>query len=121
MAEAPVTSVEQLPAAVVVHVLARNLGKSEVDAMCDGVDEARKAAPAMPFIMDMSNVEFAGSLALGVIAGLNQEFRTRGQRLIFAGFQSNVRRSIEITRINQVLQIMDNVAAAVKSLPASAT
>ena len=41
----PVLSVERLPSAVVVHVLARDLGKSEVDALCGDVDKAQAAAP----------------------------------------------------------------------------
>jgi|GEM_PF-5048152 len=85
------TTTEHLPTAVVVHVPARNLGRSEVDAVCGAVDQARAAAPALPFVLNMANVEFAGSVAMGVLVGLNQEFRTRGQRLVFAGLQRNVR------------------------------
>lgn len=66
MAEAPVTSVEYQPSAVVVYITARNLGKIEIDALCAGIDKAQAAAPSLPFILDMSNVGFAGSLAIGV-------------------------------------------------------
>src|SRR5262245_52483126 len=96
MAEVPapesrVVSVDHLSSAVVVHVLTRELRKTEVDALCAGIDTAQAAAPALPFILDMANVGFAGSLAMGVLVGLSQEFRGRGQRLIFAGMQPNVR------------------------------
>jgi anti-anti-sigma factor len=68
----------------VVHVLSASVGKAEVE----GVDAARVTAPALPFVMDMAKVGFAGSVALGVLVGLAKEFQNRGQRLIFVNLQS---------------------------------
>src|SRR5262245_8982938 len=72
----PVISIEHLSGAVTVHVLARELGKSEVDAICSGIDAEQPAAPLLPFILDLANVSFMGSLAMGVIMGLFKEFQT---------------------------------------------
>jgi anti-anti-sigma factor len=116
MAQSGFTSVEQLPGAVVVHVLPSSLGKREVDGICNGVDEARVAAPELPFLIDMANVGYAGSLAFGVLVGLNKEFRNRGQRLIFVNFQSRLREAINVTRLNLVLEIMPDVSAALRSI-----
>src|SRR5262245_3647181 len=111
MAEAPTpasaaVSVEHLPSAVLVHVLAHELGKTEVDSMCAGIDTAQASAPSLPFILDMSRVGFAGSLAMGVLVGLSQEFRTRGQRLIFAGLQPNLQQAMTYSHINRIIEIM---------------
>jgi anti-anti-sigma factor len=112
-----VVSIEQSSPAVVVHVLAPELRKSEVDALCGEVDKAQAAAPrSLPFILDMSSVRFAGSLAMGVLVGLSQEFRTRGQRLIFVGFQSNVHDAINMLRMNRIIEIMPDVPTAVQSV-----
>jgi len=119
MAESPVTSVEHLPQAVVVHVLVRELRKNEVDGVCSGVDEARAAAPSLPYILDLKNVTFAGSLALGVLVGLNQEFRNRNQRLIFVNLQPAMHQAVAITRLNRVVEIMQDVPAALQSLAAA--
>lgn len=116
MPESSVTSVEQLPQAVVVHVLVRNLGKIEMDGLCAEVDKAQAAAPSLPFVLDMAKVEFAGSLAMGVLVGLNQEFRTRGQRLVFAGLQAAVGQSFNITRINRIVEIVQDVPTALRGL-----
>ena len=116
MSQLPVTSVEHLPPAVVVHVLAAELRKPEVDAICAAVDAARVAAPASPFVLDMASVAFAGSLALGVLIGLSREFQSREQRLIFVNFQPDVRQSMEISRINRVLEILPDVPAALRRL-----
>ena len=116
MPESPVASIEHLPPAVVVHVQANELRKGEVDAVCAAVDAARVAAVSSPFILDMARVTFAGSLALGVLVGLSQEFRSRQQPLIFVNLRPDVRQSMEISRINRVLEILPDVPTALRQL-----
>jgi anti-anti-sigma factor len=116
MPESPVASVEHLPMAVVMHVMARDLHKSEVDALCCEVDKARVAAPSLPFILDMADVYFAASLALGVLVGLNQEFRTRGQRLVFVSFQQEMSRAIGVLRLSRIMEIQQDVSTALGSV-----
>jgi len=113
MSEATVVSVERLPSAVVIHVLPAELRKGEVDAICGAIDvEEAAAGPALPFILDLSKVAFMNSLAMGTLIGLNTEFRTRGQRLIFAGLQPNVQQSIAFTRMDKLMEIAPNLEAA---------
>jgi anti-anti-sigma factor len=119
MAQSSVVSVEHLPAAVVVNVLSNNLGKSEVDALCSATDAARVIAPSLPFIIDMTNVGFAGSVVMGVLVGLNQEFRNRKQGLIFVSLQANLHDAFNITRISKIVEIMTDVPTALRSLEAS--
>jgi anti-anti-sigma factor len=114
MSESPLTSIEFLPRAVVVHLLAKNLGKAEVDRICDDVDAALAKAPGLPYVINMAAVAFAGSLAIGTLVGLNQEFQTRHQRLIFAGLQGPMERAIHITRINKVMEFLPDVPTALK-------
>jgi anti-anti-sigma factor len=101
---------------VVVHVLVGELGKKEVDQVCTGIDEARVTAPTAPFILDMANVRFVPSVGMGVLVGLNQEFRGRGQRLIFAGMQPDVRRSFTVTHVHRILEIVDDLPSALRSV-----
>ena len=116
MSESQVASVEHLPSAVVIHVLARELRKPEVDGVCRAIDKARETAPSLPFILDMAAVYFAGSMALGTLVGLSQEFRTRGQRLIFASLQPETLRAIQVSRINRIMEIMQDVPTALQSV-----
>src|SRR5215471_5915638 len=102
MAERPVASVEHRREAVVLRILSEEVRKEEVDEICGQVDEALKVAPALPFVLDMSRIRFLPSLAMGALMGLNQEFRRRGQRLIFAALQPNVRQSLSISRLNRI-------------------
>ena len=114
MSEPSVVSVERLPSAVVIHVLPAELRKSEVDAICAAIDAEQPAAAALPFILDLSKVAFMGSLAMGVLIGLNKEFLTRGQRLIFASLQPNVLQSFRISRMNTMMEIVPDLVAAKK-------
>lgn len=116
MVDPRIATVEHLSGTVVLHVCARQLGKVEVNALCDLVDEARVTAAAAPFIVDLSGVAFAGSLAMGVLVGLNQEFRNRGQRLIFVALQPNVRESFELTRLHRVIDIAPDIQTALKGI-----
>jgi anti-anti-sigma factor len=118
MSEASFTSVEHLPLAVVVHVLARQLGRSEVDAVCDGIDAAQAAAPSLPFILDMATVGFMNSLAMGTLVGLNKEFKNRNQRLIFVSLQAGVHQSLSVTHIDLMVEIMPDVPTALRSVGA---
>jgi anti-anti-sigma factor len=111
-----VTSVEHLAPAVVVHVLAGELRKAEVDAVCAAVDAARAGGgAASPFVLDLARVTFAGSLALGVLVGLSKEFRARNQRLVFVNLQPDVREPIQISRLNSVLEILPDVPTALRA------
>jgi anti-anti-sigma factor len=120
MSETSITSVEHLPGAIVVHVLARNLvAKVELDAICGEIDKAHAAAPSLPFILDMANVAFMGSLAMGTLVGLNKEFQTRSQRLIFASLQLNVHHSFSVTHMDRIVEIKSDVPTALQSLGAN--
>jgi len=116
MSGSPFTSAEHLPNAVVIHVIAGELRKSEVDGLCTAIDQARTIAPKLSFILDMAKVNYAPSLALGVLVGLTKEFQNRGQRLIFVAVQPNMRQAFAITRLNQILEIMADVPSAQRCL-----
>jgi anti-anti-sigma factor len=117
MSETPVASVEQTPLAVVVHILPHHLvAKSDLDAICGVVDREQVAAPSLPFIIDMANVAFMGSLAMGMLVGLRTEFKTRGQRMIFVGLQIHVHHSLTVSHLDRIVEIMSDVPAALESV-----
>ncbi len=109
-----IVSIETLPQAVVVHFqdAATWWRMRSLDIICAAIDKAQQAtAPAKSFIVDMAKVAFMGSLAMGVLVGVNNEFKKRGQRLIFSGLQRNVLQSLNVSRVNQLIEIAPDVAA----------
>jgi anti-anti-sigma factor len=116
MSEKSSISVEQRPEAVIIHVLAHDLDENNIVGLRSGITDALAASPPLPFIVDMANVKFVPSLTLGALVRLVNEFRTRRQRLIFVCLQPTVRQVITITRLDRILEIMDDVGAAVRSV-----
>jgi anti-anti-sigma factor len=115
----PVTSIEHLPTAVVIHVLAKQLGSHETDVLSSDIAEARVNTPTLPFIVDMANVNYAGSMTLGALIGLNREFRKAGQRLIFVGVTGNIHHMFTASYVIKLVELMTDVPAALLSLGAS--
>ena len=116
MPETPSISVEQRPEAVVIHVLTHNLDENNVVGLRSGITDALAASPPLPFIIDMAKVTFVPSLTLGALVRLVSEFRGRQQKLIFVSLQTSVRQVITITRLDRVMEIMDDVSAALRSV-----
>jgi anti-anti-sigma factor len=75
------------------------------------IEEAAKF-PALPFIIDFSNVWFLSSLSLAALVRVAKEFENRAQRLTVASLQSNVKEVIEVTRLTRFLEVHENLPAA---------
>ena len=60
----------------------------------------------------MSGVEFLGSMGIGLLVRCAVSLQRSGARLVLFGCQPLVQRSLEITKINAVLPIVDSEAAA---------
>ncbi len=119
MSEAPSISVEQQGQAVVVRVLARDLGEANLARVRAGIADAVSREPSLPFIVDLSQVKFLPSLTLGALVRLVNEFRSRRQRLIFVCVQATVRQVLAITRIDRIMEVLDDVDAALRGLGAT--
>jgi anti-anti-sigma factor len=120
MPETPCISVEARPDVVLVRALSGDLGETEVVRFRNELAEAAGKSPAMPFIVDLATVKFVPSLALGVLVRLVNEFRARRQRLVFVSLQAPVRQVLAITRLDRVMEIADDVNAALRSVGAVA-
>jgi anti-anti-sigma factor len=113
----PVTSVEQLPGAVVIRVRVRQLGSQAVEALVADIARARAGdAASLPVILDLAEVEYAGSMALGALVGLSREFHRAGQRLIFVSMTAEIHRLFADSYVNKLLEVMEDVPAALRSL-----
>ena len=73
---------------------------------------AATVARKRPAIVDMSDVEFLGSMGIGLLVRCAVSLQRSGARLVLFGCQPLVQRSLEVTKINAVLPIVDSEAAA---------
>jgi anti-anti-sigma factor len=116
MSESPAISVELRPDAVVVRLLIPDLDEDHMLALRRELDAAVKQSPSLPFIVDMARIKFIPSLTLGALVPMAGEFRARRQRLILVALQRAVRQVISITRLDRVMEIMDDVDGALRSV-----
>jgi anti-sigma B factor antagonist len=106
--EPPVRGVERVEGAVVVH-LGGELDLYNADELRTVLDEAI-AGSATRVVVDMAEVEFVDSTALGVLI----EARTRLGRdgLLLAAPQIETRRTLQVSGLDRQLPVHDSVESA---------
>lgn len=66
----------------------------------------------MSVMIDMSGVEFLGSLGIGMLVRCAVSLNRRGARFVLFNCQPLIRRTLEIAKVTSVLPIFDSEAAA---------
>jgi len=66
-------------------------------------------------ILDLSGVEIISSYTVGVFVAFSRDLRDRGGDLKFLKLQRRVRQTFEATRINQILEVYEDPAEAIKA------
>jgi anti-anti-sigma factor len=67
-------------------------------------------------VLDMSGVRFVDSMAVHVLVGAARELRQRLGRLVLVSADPNVRRLIELTRLDLLAPLFESREAALQSL-----
>jgi len=68
------------------------------------------------FIIELSAVPYMDSSGIAIIVEILQWQRQRNNKLILAGLQSKVLSMLEITRLDQLFTVVDDLDAAKKQL-----
>jgi anti-sigma B factor antagonist len=103
--EPPVRSVETVDGAVVLH-LAGELDLYNAEELRDTLAGALAQAPSR-IVVEMSEVEFVDSTALGVLIEARSQ---RGQSsLLLAAPQLETRRTLQVTGLDRHLPVYDSV------------
>jgi anti-sigma B factor antagonist len=109
--EPPVRGVEVMEGAIVL-TLAGELDLYNADEVRDALAEALASSPAR-VIVDMSEVEFVDSTALGVL--IEAQSKLGRSELLLAGPQLETRRTLQVSGLDRHLPVHDSVAAALAS------
>ena len=86
---------------------ARVLGDSFQDALEEG---------DLDLIIDLSDVKYITSAALGHIVSTAAVLRRRGGNLAVCGLSSEVKKAFSVTRIDRVVEVQANQEAALEKL-----
>lgn len=65
-------------------------------------------------VIDLANTSYCDSSGLSAILSANRLCKDSSGKFILCGLQPNVKKMIEIAQLNRVLNIVDNVDAAIK-------
>ncbi len=117
MNKGPVTDIESRDDALLVVVQARTLDDSATNELVDNILVAAAEHPGPPIVVDMKNVRFAPSVALGSLVRLSKSFKLDGRRLILVGVDRRTRGAISVTRLDKVLEIFNTLDDALKAPP----
>lgn len=114
MADEPVVRIEPHEEVLHVVVLRRSLDSIASEAMTEEVLAAAAARPGVPVVMDVSQVRFAPSVALGGLVQMSHSLRLEGRRLALFGVQRRVYDTILVAHLDQVLEIHPSLEDALK-------
>jgi len=65
-------------------------------------------------VIDLANTSYCDSSGLSAILSANRLCKDSSGKFVLCGLQPNVKKMIEIAQLNRVLNIVDNVDAAIK-------
>lgn len=117
MSDGSVTEI--LPHEQVLHIAVRkrSLDAMSTQTLVDDVDTAAAQRPGVPIVLDLTNLKFAPSVALGSLVQLSKSFRLDGRRIALIGVGPRIRDPIRVTRLHEVLEIHDTLEQFLNAPP----
>lgn len=118
MSTAPKTilSIQPHAKAVVATVTCSDLDHETTQQLKHELESALAAKPGSALVLDLSQVEFVPSMALGVLVTIHKNLQQTGRKCLLAGVQSMVLESMQITGLNKYLDLCDSVASGLNQL-----
>jgi anti-anti-sigma factor len=119
MSEAPVADpivIETTDHAVIARVNLKLFDDENLKRMDEMIDKAACGRPGInTIVLDMSRVRIMPSLGLGALLQLSNKYKERHQHVKLAGVQPQVRTTMHITKLDQILDLEETVEAALMS------
>ena len=125
MSDAPATpsaSVETRGHAVIARSPSKLLDDREFKGLAAGIDRASDGNPNLSVVvLDLAAVHIVPSLALGLLVLLSKRCKSRGQRLVLAAVQPQVRQVFAVTQLDRIFAFAPGVDAAIGSAAGEVT
>ena len=108
---------QQLPLGGERHVVVADgaLDMSTAPMLAAALDEPIERGKTH-VVLDLSQVTFVDSMAVHVLMGAARELRQRFGKLVLVSSDANVRRIVELTRLDVVAPLYDTREAALRGL-----
>ena len=108
----PLFEIEGLNGAVVVRFLRSAHVESRSNEPLAGLLSALKSSKPKAVVVDLSRLEWANSLFLGILVGLNKELQNQERKLIVACVSEQVQDILRLTGVHRLLSIHKTLADA---------
>jgi anti-sigma B factor antagonist len=105
MAESQVVSIQPHAEAIWAIIHHDILDEATIQHLDTAVAAAAAQQSNLPVILDMSNVSFVPSSALGALVTLMRSSKKDNRRFILVGLQAEVRTTLAITHLDKLLEI----------------
>lgn len=109
MASDAVTEVVPHDDYLIVKILKRTLDDASTRTLLDDVQVAAAERIGVPIVLDLSDVKFAPSVALGSLVQLTNSFKFEERRIILIGVSHKIMGPIKVTRLDKVLEIRNGL------------
>jgi anti-anti-sigma factor len=117
MSEESVTEVRPHEKVLLIEVAKRSLDETSARQLADNVLTAAAARPNVPVVLDLTQLGFAPSAAIGSLIRLSRSFKLDGRKLTLIGIQPRVLGAIKVTRLDAILDIHDTLEQVLLARP----
>ena len=119
MSSAPAISIKPHAEVVCVVVHQPRLDDAALVHLQRELPAAAAQQPNLPVVLDLTQVNYVPSMALGALVMLMRHLKDSNQRFVLVGLQPDVRTVLAITRLDKLFEIQSNLEAALKQLRGS--
>src|SRR5262245_17922306 len=111
----PLLRLEQFADTTVAQVNTAALGETQVQAVAEDLDRLVQGRTGLRLQLDLRQVRFLASTALGVFLALHKRLQAAGGHLVLAGVHGLTAEVFRVTRLDTILEIR----RAAEALPPS--
>ncbi|HPF40096.1 MAG TPA: STAS domain-containing protein [Phycisphaerae bacterium] len=109
----PIISVEPRDKAIVTRVRRAELDHDSTQSFKTELKSIIAAHPELPIILDMEEVEFLPSIALGALVEIHLNLKRNGRRFALAALRPSIEEIMTLSGLNNLLQIYQQTDAAI--------
>lgn len=108
--------VKEVDGVTQVEFIDRNiLDEANIQAIGEEIDKIISASETPKLLISFANVDHLSSAALGTLITINTKIRNRGGKLCLADIDPQIYEVFVITRLNQLFDIHESKATAMKA------
>ena len=104
------------PVQIVELDLRQQIDGTEFDRMNQELGEVVRAQPRAAWVLDLTHVQYTGSVVLGVIVNIRQQVKQTGGRLVLCGMSQRLMEIFRTCSLDRLFTVAATRESAVKML-----